>query len=60
MFTGIISEMGTVERVEHRGDLRVRIRSGFDPESIGNIVPGRWEGNFTSILDRAESGIRFT
>ena len=34
MFTGIISDVGTVRSAEQRGDLRLTIESGFDPASI--------------------------
>lgn len=34
MFTGIITDIGTVTAVETRGDLRVRIRTAYDPASL--------------------------
>ena len=34
MFTGIITDIGTIEQVEDRGDLRVVIRTGFDTATI--------------------------
>ena len=34
MFTGIVTAIGTIERVEQRGDLRVTIRCPFDPARI--------------------------
>jgi len=34
MFTGIITDIGTVAAVETRGDLRVRIRTAYDPASL--------------------------
>jgi riboflavin synthase len=34
MFTGIITDVGTIERVEPRGDLRVRIATHFDMDSV--------------------------
>ena len=30
MFTGIVTDIGRIEAVEARGDLRVRIACGFD------------------------------
>jgi riboflavin synthase len=56
MFTGIISEMGAVERVEHRGDLRVRIRSGFDPESIAIGASIACDGICLTVVDRGPDG----
>ncbi|GGD87393.1 riboflavin synthase subunit alpha [Tsuneonella deserti] len=34
MFTGIVTAIGTIESVEQRGDLRVRIACSWDPERI--------------------------
>lgn len=34
MFTGIITDIGTVTELEQRGDLRARIRTGYDTASI--------------------------
>ena len=34
MFTGIITAIGTITRIEQRGDLRVTIACPFDPASI--------------------------
>jgi riboflavin synthase len=34
MFTGLITDVGTIRGLERRGDLRVRIGTGYDPASI--------------------------
>ena len=34
MFTGIVSDVGTVVSAEQRGDLRLRIRTGFDLATV--------------------------
>jgi riboflavin synthase len=34
MFTGIITDIGTVTELEHQGDLRARIRTGYATDSI--------------------------
>lgn len=34
MFTGIVTAIGTIEDVEERGDLRIRIACPFDPATI--------------------------
>lgn len=34
MFTGIVSDVGEIVSVEDRGDLRVRIRTAYDPATI--------------------------
>ena len=34
MFTGIVTDIGTIRAIEHRGDLRVRISTGYDTSGI--------------------------
>ena len=34
MFTGIITDIGRIERLEHRGDLRARIATAYDTATI--------------------------
>ena len=34
MFTGIITDIGRIERVERRGDLRARVATGYDTGTI--------------------------
>jgi hypothetical protein len=34
VFTGIITDIGTIEALENRGDLRARIRSRYAPAGI--------------------------
>lgn len=34
MFTGIITDIGTIEAIERRGDLRVRIATQYDTDTI--------------------------
>jgi len=34
MFTGIITDIGRIERLEHRGDLRARIATAYDTDTI--------------------------
>ena len=34
MFTGIITDIGTIDHVEQRGDLHARIRCGYDMTSV--------------------------
>ncbi len=52
MFTGIISDMGTVERVEHRGDLRVRIGCAYDPATIALGASIACDGICLTVVDR--------
>ena len=39
MFTGIVTAIGTIESVEQRGDLRVRIACPFDPGERSPSAP---------------------
>lgn len=34
MFTGIITDVGAIDRIEHRGDLRVHVTTGYDTATI--------------------------
>ena len=34
MFTGIITDVGTIDRVEQRGDLRVIVATGYDMSGV--------------------------
>lgn len=52
MFTGIVSDLGTIEGVEDRGDLRARIRSGYDPASIAIGASIACDGVCLTVVDR--------
>lgn len=52
MFTGIITDIGTIEALNDRGDLRVRIRSGYDPEGIDLGASIACEGICLTVVDR--------
>ena len=58
MFTGIVTDIGTVEQLEDRGDLRVRIRSAYDPEGIAIGASIACDGICLTVVDRgpAEGG----
>jgi riboflavin synthase len=56
MFTGIVTDIGTVERLEDRGDLRVRIRSGYAPESIALGASIACDGICLTVVDRGAAG----
>ena len=34
MFTGIVTDVGTVRRAEQRGDLRLQIQTGYDLDTV--------------------------
>ena len=52
MFTGIVTDVGTVDRLEDRGDLRVRIRSGYPPEGIAIGASIACDGICLTVVDR--------
>jgi riboflavin synthase len=56
MFTGIVSDVGHIERLEHRGDLRVRIRCGYPPASISPGASIACDGVCLTVVDRGPAG----
>lgn len=52
MFTGIISDIGRVEHLEERGDLRVRIRCAYDADSIDPGASIACDGVCLTVVDR--------
>ena len=52
MFTGIITAIGTIERVEERGDLRVTIACPFDPARIAIGASIACAGVCLTVVDR--------
>jgi riboflavin synthase len=55
MFTGIVSDVGRIERIEDRGDLRVRIRSVYDPATIDLGASIACDGICLTVVDRGPS-----
>lgn len=56
MFTGIVTDMGTIERLEDRGDLRVRIRSVYPAASIAIGASIACDGICLTVVDRGPAG----
>ncbi len=56
MFTGIVTDVGEVERLEHRGDLRARIRSRYAPDSIALGASIACDGVCLTVVDRGPEG----
>jgi len=52
MFTGIVTAVGTIESVEQRGDLRVRIACPFDPAKIAIGASIACSGVCLTVVDR--------
>jgi riboflavin synthase len=56
MFTGIVSDVGTIERLEDRGDLHVRIRCSYPPQGIAIGASIDCEGICLTVVDRGPDG----
>jgi len=52
MFTGIVTAIGTIERVEQRGDLHVRIACPFDPDTIAIGASIACSGVCLTVVER--------
>lgn len=52
MFTGIITDVGTVLACEPRGDLRVRIATAYDPAGIALGASIACDGVCLTVVDR--------
>jgi riboflavin synthase len=52
MFTGIVTAIGTIDSVEQRGDLRVRIACAFDPEKIAIGASIACSGVCLTVVER--------
>jgi len=52
MFTGIVTAVGTIESVEQRGDLRVRVACPFDPAKIAIGASIACSGVCLTVVER--------
>ncbi len=52
MFTGIVTAIGTIENVEERGDMRLRIVCPFDPAEIAIGASIACSGVCLTVVDR--------
>lgn len=52
MFTGIITDVGTIERVEQRGDLRVVIGTAYDTTSVDLGASIACSGVCLTVVDK--------
>jgi riboflavin synthase len=53
MFTGIITDIGTVTAIERRGDLRVRIRTAYDVDTVDLGASISCSGVCLTVVDKA-------
>ena len=56
MFTGIITDIGTIERVEQRGDLRVRVATAYDTAGIDLGASISCSGVCLTVIDKSGPG----
>jgi len=56
MFTGIISDIGTIERVEALGDTRLRISTSYDTATIDLGASIACSGVCLTVVDKSEPG----
>src|SRR5438270_4569739 len=54
MFTGIVTDIGTVRTVEQRGDLRLEIETGYDTTSIDLGASIACSGVCLTVVDKGE------
>jgi len=55
MFTGIITDVGRIEAVEARGDLRVRIACGYDMAGVDLGASIACSGVCLTVVDKGET-----
>jgi len=56
MFTGIITDIGTIERIEQRGDLRVRVATAYDTATIDLGASISCSGVCLTVIDKSGPG----
>jgi riboflavin synthase len=54
MFTGIVTDVGTVRKAEQRGDLRLAIATGYDTSSIDLGASIACSGACLTVVDKGE------
>lgn len=52
MFTGIITDIGTIETIEQRGDLRVRIATAYDTGTVDLGASISCSGACLTVIDK--------
>ena len=54
MFTGIVTDVGTVRSAEQRGDLRLQIATGYDTSTIDLGASIACSGVCLTVIDKGE------
>lgn len=52
MFTGIVTDIGTIERIEDRGDLRVRVATTYDTATVDMGASIACSGVCLTVVDK--------
>ena len=55
MFTGIVTDVGSVRKAEQRGDLRLQIETGYDTATIDLGASISCSGVCLTVVDKGES-----
>lgn len=54
MFTGIITDVGTIESIEQRGDMRVKVKSVYDMAGVDLGASIACSGVCLTVVDKAD------
>ncbi len=52
MFTGIVSDIGTIDSVDHRGDTRIRIATAYDTDTVDLGASIACSGVCLTVVDK--------
>lgn len=59
MFTGIVTDIGTIEAVERQGDLRVRVSTAYDTATIDLGASISCSGVCLTVVDKSAGQVAF-
>ena len=59
MFTGIVTDIGTIEAVETQGDLRVRVSTAYETATIDLCASISCSGVCLTVVDKAPGQVAF-
>jgi riboflavin synthase len=59
MFTGIVTDIGTIEAVESQGDLRVRVSTAYDTATIDLGASISCSGVCLTVVDKSPGQVAF-
>src|SRR4051794_38748146 len=59
MFTGIVTDLGEVRRIQQRGDTHLVIGTGYDVEELDLGASVACSGVCLTVVDRGSSGDRW-